>query len=215
MKILISDVENCPVVLKDLQSLFNNYDKVIICYSECKTKISFSSLHSCINAYISGQLQIVHIKKNKKKKNSADHAISFVAGNILKDVGEKSHFDIYSGDADLDNTVEMLKSYGYSAKRIYESQDTLISLEMSKQVNSFINKHLKQGSRPRSVESLENVIKHYFKFGENLIKTNKIISILSERSIVKIKDGMVEYNDSSLGLRKNKKRTNDTKQIAI
>lgn len=118
MNILLVDIENCPSVLWSINKFLAKYDQIIICYSSCRTKISFETIHTFLNAYMIGKLQIVYVNKNKQKnKNAADHAISFVAGKISNDPST-TKVSICSGDSDLDSTVNMLRSNGFASERI-------------------------------------------------------------------------------------------------
>lgn len=199
MHILLSDIENCPAILKDLPAMFERYDKVVICYRKCNTNIQFSHLQSCINAYLTGKLQIVHIKNNNKIKNTADHAISFVAGNMIQYVGPDAKFDVCSKDSDLDNTVTILKSYGYKAKRITDCN--LTEKTHDKKYDNFVLKCLKPASRPKNMKSLQKTISNFF----NIIEKKEIDSILNQLScnhLIEINGAEVSYNHKALGLRK-------------
>ena len=115
-QILLIDLENCPsqlsVLLKDLEQ----YQQVIICYAQTGAKIPLDWLMP-LNEMIN-QHRLKIIKMPNTGKNAADFGICFLAGMLMAEQPQNTHFVIMSNDSDLDHTIKLLKSYGRTAERI-------------------------------------------------------------------------------------------------
>jgi hypothetical protein len=115
-QILLIDLENCPsqlnVLLKDLEK----FQQVIICYAQTGAKIPLDWLMP-LNEMINQQ-RLKIIKMPTTGKNAADFGICFLAGMLMAEQPQNTHFVIVSDDADLDHTVKLLKSYHRTAERI-------------------------------------------------------------------------------------------------
>jgi len=115
-KVLLIDLENCPNQLHHLPSDLANYTQVVICYAQSASKIPLNWLVPLSTAISANKLKIQ--KMERAGKNSADFGICFLAGALMHELPENTHFVIVSNDTDLDHTVHLLKSNGRSSERV-------------------------------------------------------------------------------------------------
>ncbi len=202
-KVLLIDLENCPSQLDQLPEDLVHYLQVVICYATSNSRLPLNWLVPLSTAISANKLKIV--KMACVSKNSADFGICFLAGALMQEMPEETHFVIVSNDKDLDHVVHLLKSHGRSAERIgSRKEEPIASLPSVVPQNSQASPieiycaHLitYRKNRPAKVDTLLNSIKAKFK--PDLSCLDLVYKTLISSGAVKITDKKVTYNDKKI-----------------
>ena len=198
-QILLIDLENCPsqlsVLLKDLEQ----YQQVIICYAQTGAKIPLDwlmPLNEMINQH---RLKIV--KMPNTGKNAADFGICFLAGMLMAEQPQNTHFVIVSDDTDLDHTIKLLKSYGRTAERISlkkeEVTTTIVNIKETTLKGYCQKLIVQQKNRPSSKTSLLNSLRSYY--GQDLNAAESSFNQLLELGLITLTaNNKVTYHDNNI-----------------
>lgn len=198
-QILLIDLENCPsqlnVLLKDLEQ----FQQVIICYAQTGAKIPLDWLMP-LNEMINQQ-RLKIIKMPTTGKNAADFGICFLAGMLMAEQPQNTHFVIVSDDADLDHTVKLLKSYHRTAERISlkkEEVPTIIENTKKTTLKGYCQKLIiQQKNRPSSQTSLLNSLRSYY--GQDLNAAELSFKQLLELGLITLTaNNKVTYYDDKI-----------------
>ena len=200
-KVLLIDLENCPNQLHHLPSDLANYTQVVICYAQSASKIPLNWLVPLSTAISANKLKIQ--KMERAGKNSADFGICFLAGALMHELPENTHFVIVSNDTDLDHTVHLLKSNGRSSERVGTKQTEKEPPKQAPQNNNseptaIYCAHLITYSknRPAKSSTLLNSIKN--KFSETPGLAEQVYKTLTSNGAIKISGSQVAYNDKKI-----------------
>lgn len=216
---LIIDIENCPGYIKDLEKHKKKYQKVIICYSQNKTKVSLSlpEIFDIFNdMYASDKLDFFQVPS--EQKNAADFGISFYAGMLTQKIKKGSKITILSDDGELESVVNILKKIGFKSERIgykFEKIGTINEGKSVKSIRTISNKNTSKDSclsegmkkyckylskaekgRPSKKTTLRNSIKS--QIPDNKIEPDDIIQELIECKIIKVNDSKIIYDNNKL-----------------
>lgn len=201
IQILLIDLENCPsqlnVLLKDLEQ----YQQVIICYAQSGAKIPLDWLMP-LNEMINQQ-RLKIIKMPNTGKNAADFGICFLAGMLMTEQPQNTHFVIVSDDTDLDHTVKLLKSYHRTAERISlkkEEAPTIIENTKETTLKGYCQKLIiQQKNRPSSQTTLLNSLRSYY--GQDLNAAELTFKQLLEHGLITLNaNNKITYHDSKISL---------------
>jgi PIN domain len=202
-KVLLIDLENCPSQLEQLPEDLVHYLQVVICYATSHSKLPLNWLVPLSTAIAANKLKI--IKMACVSKNSADFGICFLAGSLMQEMPEETHFVIVSNDKDLDHVVHLLKSHGRSAERIgSRKEEQLQSAQTVPPQNlqpipiavycAYLINH--PTNRPSKADTLLNSIKAKFK--DQPLLPDPIYKMLISSGAVKITAKKVTYNDKKI-----------------
>ena len=198
-QILLIDLENCPsqlsVLLKDLEQ----YQQVIICYAQTGAKIPLDWLMP-LNEMIN-QHRLKIIKMPNTGKNAADFGICFLAGMLMAEQPQNTHFVIMSNDSDLDHTIKLLKSYGRTAERISlkkeEVTTTIVNIKETTLKGYCQKLIIQQKNRPSSQTSLLNSLRSYY--GQDLNAAESSFNQLLELGLITLTaNNKVTYHDNNI-----------------
>lgn len=198
-QILLIDLENCPsqlsVLLKDLEQ----YQQVIICYAQTGAKIPLDWLMP-LNEMIN-QHRLKIIKMPNTGKNAADFGICFLAGMLMAEQPQNTHFVIVSDDTDLDHTVKLLKSYQRTAERISlkkeEVTTTIVNIKETTLKGYCQKLIIQQKNRPSSPTSLLNSLRSYY--GQDLNAAESSFNQLLELGLITLTaNNKVTYHDNNI-----------------
>lgn len=198
-QILLIDLENCPsqlsVLLKDLEQ----YQQVIVCYAQSGAKIPLDWLMP-LNQMINQQ-RLKIVKMPNTGKNAADFGICFLAGMLMAEQPQNTHFVIVSDDADLDHTVKLLKSYHRTAERIsFKKEEASTIIEDSKDITlkGYCQKLIvQQKNRPSSKTTLLNSLRSYY--GQDLNAAELALKQLLEFGLITLNaNNKVTYHDGKI-----------------
>ncbi|HMX98994.1 MAG TPA: PIN domain-containing protein [Agitococcus sp.] len=198
-QILLIDLENCPsqlsVLLKDLEQ----YQQVIICYAQTGAKIPLDWLMP-LNEMIN-QHRLKIIKMPNTGKNAADFGICFLAGMLMAEQPQNTHFVIVSDDTDLDHTIKLLKSYGRTAERISlkkeEVTTTIVNIKETTLKGYCQKLIVQQKNRPSSKTSLLNSLRSYY--GQDLNAAESSFNQLLELGLITLTaNNKVTYHDNNI-----------------
>ncbi len=198
-QILLIDLENCPsqlsVLLKDLEQ----YQQVIICYAQTGAKIPLDWLMP-LNEMIN-QHRLKIIKMPNTGKNAADFGICFLAGMLMAEQPQNTHFVIMSNDSDLDHTIKLLKSYGRTAERISlkkeEVTTTIVNIKETTLKGYCQKLIIQQKNRPSSPTSLLNSLRSYY--GQDLNAAESSFNQLLELGLITLTaNNKVTYHDNNI-----------------
>ena len=198
-QILLIDLENCPsqlsVLLKDLEQ----YQQVIICYAQTGAKIPLDWLMP-LNEMIN-QHRLKIIKMPNTGKNAADFGICFLAGMLMAEQPQNTHFVIMSNDSDLDHTIKLLKSYGRTAERISlkkeEVTTTIVNIKETTLKGYCQKLIIQQKNRPSSPTSLLNSLRSYY--GQDLNTAESSFNQLLELGLITLTaNNKVTYHDNNI-----------------
>ena len=198
-QILLIDLENCPsqlsVLLKDLEQ----YQQVIICYAQTGAKIPLDWLMP-LNEMIN-QHRLKIIKMPNTGKNAADFGICFLAGMLMAEQPQNTHFVIMSNDSDLDHTIKLLKSYGRTAERISlkkeEVTTTIVNIKETTLKGYCQKLIIQQKNRPSSQTSLLNSLRSYY--GQDLNTAESSFNQLLELGLITLTaNNKVTYHDNNI-----------------
>lgn len=202
--VLLIDLENCPSQLQHLTTNLEQFSQVIICYATSHSKIPLDWLLPLSHSIADNKLKIV--KMNGISKNAADFGICFLAGALMQELSQDTHFVIISNDIDLDNTVFLLKSYGRKAERVGQQKEKKEDVPI-KQIPSqspqsheievyckYLVAHSK--NRPSKVEKLANSIIAVLKTNPSC--TQSIYQELLTQGLITISNEKVIYNNNKL-----------------
>lgn len=207
-KVLLIDLENCPSQLEQLPEDLVDYLQVVICYAMSHSKLPLNWLVPLSTAISANKLKIV--KMACVGKNSADFGICFLAGALMQEMPQETHFVIVSNDKDLDHVVHLLKSHGRSAERIGSRKEEPIESSQSTPPQILSSQNLQptpiaiycahlithRKHRPAKVDTLLNSIKAKFK--PDLSCLDLVYKTLISSGAVKITDKKVTYNDKKI-----------------
>ncbi len=202
-KVLLIDLENCPSQLDQLPEDLVHYLQVVICYATSNSRLPLNWLVPLSTAISANKLKIV--KMACVSKNSADFGICFLAGALMQEMPEETHFVIVSNDKDLDHVVHLLKSHGRSAERIgsrkeepIASLSSVVPQDSQASPIAIYCAHLitHRKHRPAKVDTLLNSIKA--KFQPDLSCLDLVYKTLISSGAVKITDKKVVYNDKKI-----------------
>lgn len=207
-KVLLIDLENCPSQLEQLPEDLVHYLQVVICYATSHSKLPLNWLVPLSTAISANKLKI--IKMACVSKNSADFGICFLAGSLMQEMPEETHFVIVSNDKDLDHVVHLLKSHGRSAERIGSRKEEQLQSAQTVPPQTvppqnpqaipiavyciYLINHPK--NRPAKADTLLNSIKAKFKDQPSL--PDPIYKMLISSGAVKITAKKVTYNDKKI-----------------
>ncbi|HNJ87597.1 MAG TPA: PIN domain-containing protein, partial [Agitococcus sp.] len=198
-QILLIDLESCPsqlsVLLKDLEQ----YQQVIICYAQTGAKIPLDWLMP-LNEMIN-QHRLKIIKMPTTGKNAADFGICFLAGMLMAEQPQNTHFVIVSDDTDLDHTIKLLKSYGRTAERISlkkeEVTTTIVNIKETTLKGYCQKLIIQQKNRPSSPTSLLNSLRSYY--GQDLNAAESSFNQLLELGLITLTaNNKVTYHDNNI-----------------
>ena len=198
-QILLIDLENCPsqlsVLLKDLEQ----YQQVIICYAQTGAKIPLDWLMPLNDMINQERLKI--IKMPNTGKNAADFGICFLAGMLMAEQPQNTHFVIMSNDSDLDHTIKLLKSYGRTAERISlkkeEVTTTIVNIKETTLKGYCQKLIIQQKNRPSSQTSLLNSLRSYY--GQDLNTAESSFNQLLELGLITLTaNNKVTYHDNKI-----------------
>jgi hypothetical protein len=208
MKVLLIDLENCPSQINELLENLENYSQVVICYAQSGAKIPIDWILPLTKVVNDDHLKI--IKMPTIGKNAADFGITFWAGVLMAQLGEQTHFDIISNDADLDYVVELLNNENRSATRIGIKKSEIVYLPTPKPIKAQDANIIQQSfneycsyladrsteNRPARETTLLNSIKSHFKNVD--VNSDDILALLFKHTIVAINNGSTIYNNQKL-----------------
>ncbi|HNB19637.1 MAG TPA: PIN domain-containing protein [Agitococcus sp.] len=198
-QILLIDLENCPsqlsVLLKDLEQ----YQQVIVCYAQSGAKIPLDWLMP-LNQMINQQ-RLKIVKMPNTGKNAADFGICFLAGMLMAEQPQNTHFVIMSNDSDLDHTIKLLKSYGRTAERISlkkeEVTTTIVNIKETTLKGYCQKLIVQQKNRPSSKTSLLNSLRSYY--GQDLNAAESSFNQLLELGLITLTaNNKVTYHDNNI-----------------
>ena len=198
-QILLIDLENCPsqlsVLLKDLEQ----YQQVIVCYAQSGAKIPLDWLMP-LNQMINQQ-RLKIVKMPNTGKNAADFGICFLAGMLMAEQPQNTHFVIVSDDTDLDHTIKLLKSYGRTAERISlkkeEVTTTIVNIKETTLKGYCQKLIVQQKNRPSSPTSLLNSLRSYY--GQDLNTAESSFNQLLELGLITLTaNNKVTYHDNKI-----------------
>ena len=198
-QILLIDLENCPsqlsVLLKDLEQ----YQQVIVCYAQSGAKIPLDWLMP-LNQMINQQ-RLKIVKMPNTGKNAADFGICFLAGMLMAEQPQNTHFVIMSNDSDLDHTIKLLKSYGRTAERISlkkeEVTTTIVNIKETTLKGYCQKLIIQQKNRPSSPTSLLNSLRSYY--GQDLNTAESSFNQLLELGLITLTaNNKVTYHDNKI-----------------
>ena len=198
-QILLIDLENCPsqlsVLLKDLEQ----YQQVIVCYAQSGAKIPLDWLMP-LNQMINQQ-RLKIVKMPNTGKNAADFGICFLAGMLMAEQPQNTHFVIVSDDTDLDHTIKLLKSYGRTAERISlkkeEVTTTIVNIKETTLKGYCQKLIIQQKNRPSSPTSLLNSLRSYY--GQDLNAAESSFNQLLELGLITLTaNNKVTYHDNNI-----------------
>jgi hypothetical protein len=201
-KVLLIDLENCPCQINALMTHLENYSYVVVCYAKTGTKVPIDWIIPLTSTVNDSRLKI--IKMPVTGKNAADFGITFWAGMLMAKLPQKTHFDIFSNDTDLDYLVGLLKSQQRTAERIGTKKE--IPPILAKIANQVIKDDYLQESclylssminnKPTKKESLLNSIKSKFK--SDNVDENILFDSLVKHSVITVNANKITYNQPKL-----------------
>jgi hypothetical protein len=198
MKVLLIDLENCPSQINELLENLANYSQVVICYAQSGAKIPIDWILPLTKVVNDDHLKI--IKMPIIGKNAADFGITFWAGVLMAQLGEQTHFDIISNDADLDYVVELLNTENRTALRIgkLRKEDIIVEPVKTLTVDKTISpiqiycSHLaKYPNKPAKQTTLLNSIKSKF---QDTVIPEKLLADLVKQKVITVTNEKISYN---------------------
>ncbi len=204
-KVMLIDLENCPKQLQNLPEDIDSYSRVVICHAHANAKIPLNWITLLAEAIIAGRLKIQQMEKGGK--NAADFGICFLAGALMQELPEDTHFVIVSDDKDLDHAVHLLQAHQRSAERIGlaeqvgnggQSQPVEVGAENSMIASycEYLQVQAKAKARPTKASTLQNSIKSKFKLEQR--ETEKIYKAMISNGLFCVVNQQIRYNESRI-----------------
>ena len=196
-RVLLIDLENYPSQIYTLMEDLDNYTQVVICYAQTGAKVPIDWLNALTTAINENRLTL--FKVPNVGKNAADFGITFLAGKLLAELPNDTHFDIVSNDTDLDYAVSLLTNQQRSAERIgLKKENDTLAINESNYLRDYclylFNRS--NNNRPAKKETLLNSINSHFRAYN--VDGNQIIEQLIKQGVITLNENKVIYNQSKL-----------------
>lgn len=208
-KVMLIDLENCPKQLQNLPDDISTYNRVVICHAHANSKIPLNWISLLAEAITAGRLKIQQMEKGGK--NAADFGICFLAGALMQELPDDTHFVIVSDDKDLDHAVNLLLAHHRSAERIglqehanscnqpkpQLQQPVVLPMEEASMIATY-SEYLRTNTkaRPAKVATLQNSIRSRFRLSQQA--TVKLYNSMISHGVFYVEEHQVRYSESRI-----------------
>ena len=211
-KVMLIDLENCPKQLQNLPADINHYQRVVICHAHAQAKIPLGWISLLAEAVVEKRLSI--LKMEKGGKNAADFGICFLAGALMQELPDNTHFVIVSNDTDLDHAVNLLQGHQRSAERIglvgpaesgnQQATQAAVSVPETDEQRIadfcvFLQTQGRSQARPAKPSTLQNSIKSRYRL-EQQAEVVRLYKEMISSGVFCIVNKQIQYSESRINI---------------
>lgn len=193
-QVLLIDLDNCPNEMAGLGEKLEGFSRIVGCYAGTEPRIGLSLVPVFAKIFEAGKFELVAMEASK---NAADFGLAFWAGRLLETMPEDTEFSILSRDKDLERVVELLQSYGRSARRLLSeapsskkpAQKPAKKIDASKRLvaDQFRSLLRPKGGNPGKRASLRKHIQSFLKGKKLTANPDHVIEAM-------VADGFIRFN---------------------